>query len=170
MDDVWQNKNSFTTKESYELLVDTFDFHLPQRKHWRACFRGEERASAQRLLLHIARSARQGAHVDQLAIYRAAHAVLPLEGADLVALTRLLIEVRPVSLEWADVLVSALREAPAGGASWMPPAIDALREIASIPPASTSERIKLRSLLNQMQDFGLQPSWLKAASSEFISS
>lgn len=151
----------------FPLLVETFDFHRPSRIEWRGSFCGEQRPSAQQFLLQLAREARQGTQADQLALYKAAHAILPLHGLDLTTLTRLLLDARPVPLEWADVLVSALSESPPGGLPWTAFTLDALRELmeretTEQASALRGERLRMRSLLYQVLALGLQPAWLKA--------
>ena len=148
----------------FALLTETFDFHLPTRAQWRASFQAAERAPAQHFLLQLAGEAQQGTKADQLALYKAAHAVLPLHGPHLSVLTRLLVRARPVPLEWADVLLGALNESPAHGTPLTAEILEALREIADVSPAFIHERIRLRNILNQLLALGFQPGWLKACS------
>jgi hypothetical protein len=78
------------------------------RREWQTAWSGHERDEAQVVLLECARAARREATVaDALALYKAAHAVLPLRGAPLIELALLLVEHVPVPLEWCDVLMSA---------------------------------------------------------------
>ena len=151
-----------TVTSIYTLLIGSFDFHKPSRAQWRGCFAGKDRIPAQRLLLNLANEARQGTQADQLALYKAAHAILPLHGTDLIALTRLLLAQRPVPLEWGEVLVSALAEAPTSSNSQSAIALDAMKEMAAGVYIRHSEQMRLRSLLNQIQATGLRPGWLKA--------
>lgn len=96
--------------ERCRALLDKLPTREVRAEEWRAAARGRERIASQQFVLDIARNSVEGTLADRLALYKAAYLILPLHGADLEELARLLVRARPVPLEWRQPLVCALHE------------------------------------------------------------
>src|SRR5579859_3380005 len=103
-------KSMESVEERFRRLAAELDFRQPSRAEWRAIGYGTDRSALQTFLLQLAEGARIGAQADPLALYKAAHAVLPLQGAERSELARLLLNFPPVALAWCDVLIETLAE------------------------------------------------------------
>ena len=68
------------TKRLYDALTARYDLQSVTRAEWRGFCRGAERPLMQKLLLGLAKEAQTASIAEQSALYRAAHATLPLKG------------------------------------------------------------------------------------------
>lgn len=142
---------------SFKCMIENLDFHRPSRSEWKAMCYGQERAPMQEWLLQIAEAAHAGSRSDRLVLYKAAHAVLPLHGSDLLELARLFIESdNSVSLEWCDVLVDALSE----NKHMNRLSGDILEALHISIREADSRDPRIRVILRQVQSLGFNPQWL----------
>jgi hypothetical protein len=146
--------------EACRALLETLDLRGIERREWRAVCRGLEREPMQRFLLELAGLARSATRADRLALYQAAHAVLPLRGPALRELAELLLAARPVPIVWGDALVEALAEEGGHGTALAGELLDGLREMIQ-RPLPPEEARRAQSYLRHIAALGYYPDWLR---------
>lgn len=150
-----------TVLQHLELAWLKTDVAALSRADWRRLGLGERRLPTQQKLLALAESDSLISNSDRLALYQAAHAILPLHGDPLDALARLLINADPVPLEWADVLTETLAQVPLG-APIATSVLAALRQtLAHVVqlPASPVDRRRAYTLAAQLPSLGYRTAW-----------
>ena len=144
-----------------KLIEANFDFHAITRSGWREICSGDQRPQMQQFLLHLADAARMGNKADRRILYKAAHAVLPLENELLVDLCKQLLAEHPVPLQWCDVLVDVLAEPNSVGSAIVSEILISLREtIQLVDPESEADERYLRVICRQVEATGYRPDWL----------
>jgi hypothetical protein len=151
-----------TPEETFRRLAGRLDLKAPDRSQWRAVCMGREREVVQRFLMDMAAGARAGSRADRLALYQAAHAVLPLHGGELRELAALLTERRPVPLEWCDALIEALAEQPPGGSPLAASVLAALQESCEQAAASPAARRRVAWIVRSLRTLRYRPAWAAA--------
>ena len=147
-----------TSEEAYRRFAENVDFLSPQRSDWRNAALGDRRAPLQRFLLEMAEAARISTSAAQLALYKAAHAVLPLHGHALAELAERLLAEGDVPLEWCDVLVLALIEEVT---SVKIPYLNALRSACEKAEDAPLVNLRVRIYLQQVAAAVPPPTWLR---------
>jgi hypothetical protein len=141
-------------------LLRRVDVARTTRAQWRTVCTATERPSMQDLVIRLAEAAEAYSHAQRLALYKAAHAILPLHGRALIAFAGLLVEEQPPQAEWADALLAILIEAPTLQPQLIPSTLTALH---SIWRESTGDDVKgrrARWIAYHIQQLGYRPDWL----------
>jgi hypothetical protein len=144
----------------FSRLIDHIDLRNINRSAWQNAVTGQERFVLQSALLELAQESFEGTELDLLGIYKAAHAVLPLQGDSLIQLAFMLAEHPNEIRDWLDVFVEALAQPELRNSALPGRVLEILYDYLNTPQNGASEDPKFISTCRNLYFLGYQAGWM----------